>query len=154
MPAAVIRRTGAVIRLWDRLGRCARDRTAGCGGTYYGRMTAAVIRRIVAVIRRTVAVIRLRDRLGRCAGDRTGGDGGTYYGRMTSRRERMAHACRRDTAHRGRPAWRRLKRSGYFRRGLATLARWASLSPKASAEIGGGGWRLASMASTARAGMR
>ena len=51
-----------------------------------------------AVIRRTVAVIRLRDRLGRCARDRTGGDGGTYYGRMTSRRERLAHACRRDTA--------------------------------------------------------
>ena len=55
-----------------------------------------------AVIRRTVAVIRLPDRLGRCARDRTGGDGGTYYGRMTSRRERLAHACRRDTAHRGR----------------------------------------------------
>ena len=55
-----------------------------------------------AVIRRTVAVIRLRDRLARCALDRTGGDGGTYYGRMTSRRERLAHACRRDTAHRGR----------------------------------------------------
>ena len=84
MPAAVIRRTGAVIRLWDRLGRCALDRTAGCGGTYYGRMTAAVIRRIVAVIRRTVAVIRLRDRLGRCAGDRTARCGWMYYGRMTA----------------------------------------------------------------------
>ena len=40
MPAAVIRRTVAVIRLRDRLGRCARDRTGVGGGTYYGRMTS------------------------------------------------------------------------------------------------------------------
>ena len=32
MPAAVIRRIVAVIRLRDRLGRCTRNRTAGCGG--------------------------------------------------------------------------------------------------------------------------
>ena len=53
----------------DRLGQCARNRTAGCGGMYYGRMTAAGTGwpMSAAVIRRTVAVIRLRDRLGRCA---------------------------------------------------------------------------------------
>ena len=71
----MIRRTVAVIRLRDRLGQCALDRTGGDGGTYYGRMTAAGTGwpMPAALIRLTVAVIRLRDRLGRCARNRTGG---------------------------------------------------------------------------------
>ena len=90
----------AAMSFADRLGQCARNRTARCGGTYYGRMTnaGAGCPGPAAVIRRTVAVIRLRDRLGRYARDRTGVGGGTYYGRMTNRRERIGWASAPGTA--------------------------------------------------------